>query len=913
MLGSMSQRRRVYHVFLDSGVVGPKTCCTVECNRAGDLEIRVITSSPSPAMLDQFGSPKIAADVAQAFEKLELGVLYLVHRQLGARLPPGLSFLREFGKAMMTHWILAERATGASPGGPPEGLLHVWWQVARETPGLERLSHDVLPAIWKKVCERVVQEITAAKVSLAEWMEQFDPAWRKLGTIVMQLDDLMEDAARPFSLVTSYVDAIAARSNLVTTPISVPIFGECRVPGLRKHLYELLRRAGQSCGVVRRLFESQEIFSPCNIIPRDAYAFVRDVPALQALGIEVRLPRWWKELRRPEIRVRVRVGTGAPRPVGGMFRLDLDAAIIVGEHELTEAQWRTFIREEHDGLVYLGDRWVEILRDRIQAAVEASRRVEELRARGGVTYAEAIEFTDVPLPGDEPRTRPAPTSATNFEPGAWLKAALSAIERWDVRRDAEPGHLLVGRLYGHQRQGIAWLSTLMDAGVGALLADDMGLGKTLQVIGLIAVLHARGDEGPHLIVARASLLANWKAEFERFAPKLTVGVVHGDQDIDGNAPSVVLTTYQTLERREALLERSWGLVVLDEAQDIRNPGTRAATTVKRLRTRMRVCLTGTPIYNHIGDLWSLMDFLNPGMLGTETEFRQWLSQFPTDQERVAQVRRRVRPFILRRLKTDPLIAGSLPEKIETTIFCGMTPLQSTLYGQTVDTMCRSLKGEGPAERRVTPFELIIRLKQICNHPALGFDNNFDPYTSGKFISLADLARSIDRAGDHLLVFTQYQKMAEPIAIHLQRIMSRPAAVLDGPMSTKKRDQVVAEFQSGQGPGALVLTYEVGGVGLNLTTASNVILFDRPWNRAVEEQAIDRAFRIGQTKNVFVYKFLCRGTFEDRIDKLIKSKAAMVGDFFTSDDPELAFSKLSPEQLLTHLSLDPERVDEVTPS
>lgn len=881
-------------------------CCTLECNRSGDLVAEVFIDITGGAVVRQYGSPDIAVAVARAFATGFIsGTLYLVLHQLGSRLPASLSYLREFAKAMITHWLLAERATGAAPGGPPDGFIEAWVQVARETPKLENLPGEVLRKIWEKTREEILKALAENKGSLAEFMTRADPAWGRLGTIVIKLDDVMEDPARPFVLSTSYIDGITATRSVVSTSISVPVFGECRVPGLRRHLYELLRQAGQRSSVVQRLVESQEIFSPCGLIPRDAHAFVRDVPALTALGIEVALPRWWKDLKTPEIRVRTRIGSSAPKPIGIGPLLDLHTAYVVGDHELTEAEWRTLVRNNHDGLVYLRGQWFGAERSRIDAAIEAGKRVEDLRARGGVTYAEALELTGARLPGDESAANaaPAPTPAT-FEPGPWLEAALAAVERQELRRDISPGVRLRADLFGYQRQGVAWLATLMEVGAGALLADDMGLGKTMQVIALIVSLLRREVAGPHLIVMPASLLANWQQEFARWAPTLSVGVAHGGSEFD-ETPYVTLTSYGTLLRREALARREWGLVVLDEAQEIKNSRTRLAQAVKGLRSRMRVCLSGTPIENHLGDLWSIMDFLNPGLLGSEAEFAEWCNKLLQGADGLAPLRRRLRPFILRRLKTDPAIALDLPTKVEMTVYCGMTPLQADLYAQTYAAMQAEYKSASSSARQGIAFRVITRLKQVCDHPGLVLDGIFDGNSSGKFLRLAELARSIAAGGDRMLVFTQYQEMAGPIAAHLERVLRRGGAVIHGDTPIKQRQKIVADFQAEDGPPFLVLTFGVGGTGFNLTAACHVILFDRWWNPAVENQAMDRAFRIGQTKGVVVHKFVCRGTLEERIDILLQRKHELAkGLFGNADDPDKALSHLSGEELFSLLALDP---------
>ncbi|HRI09142.1 MAG TPA: DEAD/DEAH box helicase, partial [Nannocystaceae bacterium] len=446
---------------------------------------------------------------------------------------------------------------------------------------------------------------------------------------------------------------------------------------------------------------------------------------------------------------------------------------------------------------------------------------------------------------------------------------------------------------------------LMDAGVGACLADDMGLGKTLQVIALLVALLRRQDPGPHLVIVPASLMTNWQREFERFAPTVDVRVVHGgDAELGDPVAYVTIASYGTVLRNKALQGHGWGLVVLDEAQEIKNPRSQISQAVKRLSTRMRICLSGTPIENHLLDLWSIMDFLNPGLLGTEPDFRTWCREHLTDTD-VTPLRQRVSPFILRRLKTDPVIALDLPQKVEVTVYCGMTAAQSDRYGRTYANMLAEFAAADSAGRQGIAFKVLLRLKQICDHPDLVDGGRFDPRLSGKFIRLAEIAATIAERGEKVLVFTQFKEMTGPIAEHLEAVTNRSGAILDGDLPVKRRQEIVEEFQTGGRLSFLVLTFGVGGTGFNLTAACHVVLFDRWWNPAVENQAMDRAFRIGQTKGVVVHKFVCRGTLEERIDQLIQRKHELAKGLFASDSgPDGGLGRLSPDELLSLAALDP---------
>jgi non-specific serine/threonine protein kinase len=412
-------------------------------------------------------------------------------------------------------------------------------------------------------------------------------------------------------------------------------------------------------------------------------------------------------------------------------------------------------------------------------------------------------------------------------------------------------------------------------------------------------------------------LANWKNELARFAPTLDVFFVHPsetpaqalkDAAADGSAVfagrDLVITTYGMLARFAWLRKLTWNLVILDEAQAIKNPAARQTRAVKELSAAARVALTGTPIENRLGDLWSLFDFLCPGLLGSAAEFGRVVKRLTEDHTRhFAPLRNLTQPYILRRLKTDRSIIADLPDKTELTAWCGLTKAQATLYGQSVAELADQLKAADGIQRRGLVLAFLTRFKQICNHPShwLG-DGQFDPAASGKFIRLRDLVEEIAARQEKALVFTQFKEITAPLAAYLERVFGSPGLILHGSTPVKERQRLVQYFQEDGGPPFFILSLKAGGTGRNLTAASHVIHFDRWWNPAVENQATDRAFRIGQSKNVLVHKFVCRGTVEDKIDALIESKRALAGDFLSAG-AEIALTEMADEELLKLVTLD----------
>ena len=450
----------------------------------------------------------------------------------------------------------------------------------------------------------------------------------------------------------------------------------------------------------------------------------------------------------------------------------------------------------------------------------------------------------------------------------------------------------------------------------------MGLGKTIQVLALLAALKKTGGK-PSLLVLPASLLANWKAEMARFTPTLRGRFVHPSETpketLDRMArdpgralgdTDLVLTTYGMLARQPWLLDVEWRLVVLDEAQAIKNPAARQAKTVKRLKNDARIAMTGTPVENRLSDLWSLFDFLCPGLLGSQEKFKKFVKALESrEQNRYAPLRSLVQPYILRRLKTDKRVIADLPDKTEVRAYCGLSKRQAALYAKLVRELADALDGLDGIKRRGLVLAYLMRFKQLCNHPSqlLG-DGQFDPQESGKFARLAEIGEEIASRQEKTLVFTQFREMAEPLSGFLSRIFRRAGLVLHGGTAVGRRKQLVDQFQRDDGPPYFVLSLKAGGTGLNLTAASHVIHFDRWWNPAVENQATDRAFRIGQRRNVLVHKFVCRGTVEEKIDSLIEDKTQLASDLLEGG-AEKMLTEMTDAQLIQFVSLDVDKACE----
>jgi non-specific serine/threonine protein kinase len=443
----------------------------------------------------------------------------------------------------------------------------------------------------------------------------------------------------------------------------------------------------------------------------------------------------------------------------------------------------------------------------------------------------------------------------------------------------------------------------------------MGLGKTIQVLSLLLVLRrVPGDRRPSVLVAPASLLANWAAEIERFAPGLKAMIAHTSampaDELKAMEPSrledldLVITSYGSLLRIPWLATATWRLAVLDEAQAIKNPDAKQTRAVKKLRARARIALTGTPIENRLGDLWSIFDFINPGLLGSAKQFTSYTKKLGDKPHNpYGPLRDLVRPYILRRLKTDRSVISDLPDKTEVKAFCQLSRRQAVLYQQAVKELAEQLRDAEGIGRKGLVLAFLMRFKQICNHPSqwLG-DGAWAEDDSGKWARLRELGEVLAAKQEKALVFTQFREVTAPLASFLGGVFGRQGLVLHGETEVKKRKDLVQRFQEDESVPFFVLSLKAGGSGLNLTAASHVIHFDRWWNPAVESQATDRAFRIGQTKNVLVHKFVCRGTVEEKIDALIESKKQLSRELLEGG-AELNLTEMKNEELLRLVALD----------
>jgi SNF2 family DNA or RNA helicase len=671
-------------------------------------------------------------------------------------------------------------------------------------------------------------------------------------------------------------------------------------------------------GIVARLCpeteESLKVAAPAGYAcdATGAYRFLQESACtLTQAGIAVLLPAWWtKPQARPRVAARVRAQSPRMRSKG---KLSLDAVVefdwqlALGDMVLSAAELEQLVRLKSP-LVRLRGQWVHADVGELAAAMRLWQRRQDgkTKVRDLLHMALGASKQSLPIPASE------------VEADGWVGDMLAQLKGEKAWQELSSPKNFSGSLRPYQVRGYSWLKFLSEWGLGACLADSMGLGKTIQALALIQHNREAGERRPVLLICPTSVIGNWQREAARFTPELPVLVHHGAQrkkgavlDMAAQKHAIVISSYALLARDlAAFREISWAGVVLDEAQNIKNTETKQAKAARTLESDYRIALTGTPVENHVGELWSLMEFLNPGMLGGQQEFnRNFFLPIQTtrDNEAADRLKKLTAPFILRRLKTDKNIISDLPDKTEMKVYCPLTKEQASLYQTVVTELTGKLDEVEGIQRKGIILAALTKLKQVCNHPAHFLkDNSALAGRSGKLARLCELIEEILDGDECMLIFSQFREMGELLRRHLQETFGQEVLFLHGGVARAQRDQMIERFQQeGEGPKLFVLSLKAGGTGLNLTRASHVVHFDRWWNPAVEDQATDRTFRIGQTRNVLVHKFICTGTVEEKIEEMIEAKKEVTASVVGSGEAWL--TELSSASLRQIFALRPEAV------
>lgn len=853
------------------------------------------------------------------------GLLCLGGPLLSEPLPASMTYWREFAASCLTQRCRQPAPAATPPPSLPSPGWTAWGErilSAPPLPGGEYLSPDLLERLWGELDALIQQRMAASTGGAEDFFRQLHPRWHLVGRVTFHLAENKRDPARPFAFLATYTHRLNNQSQPQYLPLAQALkeySGLNSRPELDR-LLEPIQRAAQNCVWARELIESRAVFAPQAWTAAQAYAFLRAIPELEPAGVAVRLPDWWKG-RPAQASLRVTLGPAQKGLLGAEGLLAFHVTLAAGEEELTEDELRS-LRSSGPGLVLLRGKWVEVDGDRLRQALA---HWEGLRAQNpnGVSWIDGMRLLAGAGGEKGPWAHAAETAGmVQLRTTPELEAVLTQLRQPEAIPPFDAVTGLQARLRPYQEIGARWVWFLARLGLGACLADDMGLGKTIQVIA--ALLHQRQARPPgsvarpSLLIAPASLLANWESEVAKFAPSLKFGVLHPSwaarqplwqawQTAPGPATAVwdlVATTYGLAARTPDLREIEWDWIILDEAQAIKNPGAKQTQAVKQLKGRARLVLTGTPVENRLDDLWSICDFFQPGLLGPHDSFRKFVKGAQEQGTAgLAPVRRLISPHLLRRLKTDRRVIADLPDKTIVKAHCGLAARQAALYGRLVEDLRRDLAAADGIQRKGLVLAALMRFKQACNHPSqlLG-DGLYAPEDSGKWRRLRDLAEEIGARQEKMLVFTQFKELTEPLAAHLAAIFQRSGCVLHGGTPLPRRRELVAAFQHEDGPPFFVLSVKAGGTGLNLTEASHVVHFDRWWNPAVENQATDRAFRIGQKRAVLVHLFITRGTVEEKIDALLESKRGLA-ESVLGGEGEIPLTEMSNEEILRLVALD----------
>jgi len=890
-----------------------------------------LVDAPDEAAFADAGA--VAALVAEFDRSSAAGVVLLATPQFGSRLPASFVFWRDFGRQVFRRICQLGEAGVAewkSVPAPPEEELQDLVDEAPPMRGLEYLNADVLRRLWRELAEVVAEQAKRHKGGPADYLQTINPLWHLIGKVTFHLAENKRDADRPFAFLATFTNQMSAGAKPQHLPLAdaLRMYAESKDRAKLELLLEPVRRAARSSPLIGELLDSKALFAPQAWKVQQAYRFLSESPQMEEAGVVVRVPNWWAVRRKPRPKVQVKLGSKPASQVGLDAMLEFRVDMAIDGEPLTEEE-RDQLLNGTEGLSLLRGKWVEVDREKLQEALEHWEHLQEVHPDGlsfieGMRLLSGVQLDPADAVDEEVQEWSRITS------GDWLEQTLERLRHPDASGDCQPGRDLQATLRPYQAVGVQWLWFMTELGLGACLADDMGLGKTIQVIDLLLQYKHRDstkaatNNRPSLLVVPASLIGNWREELAKFAPSLKVFFAHRSEcDADTLARlakeaaselaeyDLVVTTYGLVRREKWLADMPWSLAILDEAQAIKNASSSQTKSVKAIEAKGRIVLTGTPVENQLGDLWSLFDFCSPGLLGNASQFKKLIKRLNTQQDAQAfgSLRQLVRPYILRRMKTDPTIVPDLPEKTEMRTDCCLTKKQAVLYQNAVDELEMLLEKKDGIERKGLVLAMLMQLKQICNHPAQYLKAAaFVPEESGKFERLRLLCEPIAERQEKALIFTQFQSMTQPLANYLATVFGGPGLVLDGGTPVKKRPELVKIFQNDPRHAFFVISLKAGGSGLNLTAASHVIHFDRWWNPAVENQATDRAFRIGQKRNVLVHKFVCRGTVEERIDGMIRDKLDLADKILNEDSAPL-LTEMSNADLLKFVALDVGRAAE----
>lgn len=763
------------------------------------------------------------------------------------------------------------------------------------------ITKEWLQTIYSHLKQIFAQKISNYPGSVKKFLNEFNQDLTIVESLFFHLVENSEGGPYPFAFLVTYTRKLA-EGHIQHAPLMEILEEYKENPSKVMELLNCLNAVSEFSPLISQFMVSGELVHPLGLTANEAYEFLKEVPMFENFGIVCRIPNWWKK-KSNSISLNIKVGETKPSLFGWNSLLPLKPELRVDDQKLTKADIRKIL-ETSEQLLLIKGKWVEANPQKLQALLDLMETMPS-----EVTLQQALQQEiHLTLPEDDNLEENIQISH-----GKWLNTQLQKLTNPSIIRKTALPKGLKATLRPYQVEGYNWLHALSNLGFGALLADDMGLGKTIEVLAWLLKEHQRDPRKKALLIVPASLLGNWKKEIEQFTPELTFQIIHNPPSVKKfsdipyeKLPFLNITTYGMSIRLDRLQDHSWDFLILDESQAIKNPLTKQAQTIKSLEAQKRLAMTGTPIENNLLNLWSIFDFLNGGLLGSLQKFKNFVKNSQNDPQLLNKLQTIISPFFLRRLKSDKSIIQDLPDKIEQNDSIELSEKQKVLYHQVIDHLAESLKNDqaaSPFQRSALVLKTLTQLKQICNHPDqyLG-QPTYAFKDSGKFKMLKEIGESIAANHECVLVFTQFREMVDPLHRELEKIFGSKGLVLHGQTPIPEREKIVKAFNDQEVyiP-YMVLTVKASGVGLNLTQANHVIHFDRWWNPAVENQATDRAYRIGQHKNVMVHKFVCLKTLEESIDKMLRSKQNLADSIIKSSS-ESWLTSLSDQELLDTLKL-----------
>lgn len=879
-----------------------------------------LTLSPNSRIFLEGAEHKSLHELAEAFKTSSgYGLLHLDVLDDPLTNEPSFIYWKEFARLFLSSFAatpgLDQRDLRVSPLDielAEEDLNRLLLAVP-PMKGAEYVNEDALRSLWRDIATALHSSLITSGQGIIKYFARKHPGLSLLGKVCFHLAENKSSRDLPFAFLATYAHRVTKDGKTQHSPLKRALeeFKGVEQKSALLRLLSPLQKASKQSELINDLVRSGDIYETLAWEPRTAHRFLKDLPIFEVSGVAVRVPDWWRPKQPNRPRISVRLGDEKPSALGFDALVDFNMSVVLNDRELSEKDIQALLASS-DSLVFFKGQWVEVDRGKLGDLL-TKWKTAAASMGDGVSFGDAIRLlSGLDHPGGEEDATNEPHTATRVVSGEWLTQVLEGIRNPETDRKTEKilGSHLRAELRPYQKKGIAWLDRLNRLRLGGILADDMGLGKTLQIIALLVLRQQTlSDEFKCLLVVPASLIGNWKAELAKFAPSLRVWIAHpsgnGYGKPDRDRFDILITTYGSLVRAVPWVAGApWSLVVADEAQAIKNPGAKQTKAIKSVPSQHRLALTGTPVENQLMDLWSLFDFVSPGLLGSTKEFEAFLKRTRKgDSSSTVALRKLTRPYILRRLKTDKTVIQDLPDKTEIKTYCQLSKSQAALYQKSVDSLAREIAEVEGIKRRGVILSYLMRFKQICNHPSqLVKNDRFLESDSGKFQRLREICEVVAGKQERALIFTQFKEMTGPLDDFLAGVFGRQGLVLHGATLAKQRTEMVARFQQEDGPPYFVLSIKAGGTGLNLTSASHVVHFDRWWNPAVENQATDRAFRIGQRRNVLVHKFICKGTLEEKIDSLIESKQSISKELLEEGEATL-LTELGNAELLEIVALD----------